>query len=317
MCKPWLHFNWIDNTAIDKDGYIILKHRCNKGDVIKILFPQKFYLQPANDDSNMVALFHGPVLLAGELGNAKMPGKDLVKQAHFIYREWVSPTDDIPILIANGKRISEWIEPVKGKTFCYQVNNEAKLHGKNVPLSLIPFYLLRYQRQNIYFKLFSPQQWITRKQVISDEVNTGDASDEKRHLISGEKTDTTRYKDNSNFWENNRVARFAKDGGSFNYSMKINKAAAKNYLSVTYWSGEPANAEFDVIVNDEVLKSENISKKTPLTFYDEVYEVPTSLTTGKNNITVSFKAKPSKNTGKVYGLKITGNPDLFGGYLFY
>ena len=44
--------------------------------------------------------------------------------------------------------------------------------------------------------------------------------------------------------------------------MKINKAAAKNYLTVTYWGGEPANAEFDVIVNDEVLNAKTSVKKT-------------------------------------------------------
>ena len=85
---------------------------------------------------------------------------------------------------------------------------------------------------------------------------------------------------------------------------------------VTYWGGEPAGSEFDVFADSTLIATENISKKLPLTFYEEIYAIPETLK-GQEVITVSFKAKPGKNAGKVYGIVLTSNPDQFKSHLFY
>ena len=71
------------------------------------------------------------------------------------------------------------------------------------------------------------------------------------------------------------------------------------------------------MVDGAVMRSENLQNKWPLTYYEEVYELPVQLLQGKDKVTVKFAAKPGFDAGAVYGLKITSDPQLFPNYLFY
>ena len=204
-------------AMINKAGYLVLHHPWKKGDVITFRLPQSFRIETAKDDDHLAAIFRGPVLLATPLGAEKMPGSDLVRHAHQVYREWVPPTDDIPVLIANRSNVDAWMK-LRNDTGFASIT-AVLLDGKQTSVTFIPYYKLRHERQNAYFKLFSPAEWEQRKIVISDEINTGDGGDEKRHHVQGMGTDTTRFKDNSNFWENNRIGRGATGGGWFSYKL--------------------------------------------------------------------------------------------------
>lgn len=304
-------------ATVNKEGYIVLQSHWKKGDVVKLHLPQSFQVEPAKDDANLAALFRGPVLLAEPLGAERMPGSDLVRHAHYLYREWVPPTDDIPVLVADKKDPSGWLKADAGKPLQFTTSDVGWIRGKLQAIPFMPFYKLRHQRQNVYFKLYDPQEWQQRKQVVSDEVNLGNAADEALHHLQGEGMDTTRFRDDRNFWENNRIGRWAKRGGWFSYDLKLNDGKARQYLVVTYWGGEPAGSEFDVVVNGTVVGSQAINASLPLTYFEEVYALPQTVTKDRHAITVSFRAKPGKSVGKVYGLLLTSDPERFRYPLFY
>ena len=72
-----------------------------------------------------------------------------------------------------------------------------------------------------------------------------------------------------------------------------------------------------MIVNGVHVKTENLHNRWPLTYYEEVYELTPEITGKKDKITVQFEAPEGMNTGHVFGLKVTSDPDAFPNYLFY
>jgi DUF1680 family protein len=65
------------NMEARPGSYVSLKRQWKAGDVIDLTLPAGLRLERARDDSSMVSVFHGPVLLAGELGKDEMPGCDV------------------------------------------------------------------------------------------------------------------------------------------------------------------------------------------------------------------------------------------------
>lgn len=301
----------------DSGGYIRLASNWEAGDVIKVEIPQEFHLEAAKDDPNMVAIFRGPLVMAGELGTDKMPGPDLVRHAHNYYKNWVPPTDDIPTLVVNKLDPESWLASVKGSALQYKTVKAGMLKGKSKEVSLIPYYKMHHQRYNVYWKMFSKDELNLRNSVVSDEINPARLSDEIKHNLKGENHDTIKFKDDRHFWENNRIGRSATDGGWFSYDMKVNKDKDRNYLVVTYWGSATKAHVFDVIINDKVIKREDLYDRWPLTYYEVAYEIPQELIKGKDKVTVRFQAQPGYNAGAVFGLKMTSDPDTFPNYSFY
>ncbi len=97
----------------------------------------------------------------------------------------------------------------------------------------------------------------------------------------------------------------------------LNRVDAQQYLVCTYWGSESENHTFDVMVEGQVLKTEELFDNLPLTFYEVVYELPAALTKAKEQITVRFQAKPGFHAGTVFELKVTADPNKFPNYAFY
>lgn len=311
---------WINGFAVQvtaKPGqYIALSHRWKKGDKIKLEIPQTFRVEQTPDDPDMAAIFHGPLVMAGELGAARMPGSDLVKHALNVYNEWVPPTDDIAVLVADKNDLAKYITRQASQPDAYTFD-AGMLNGKKTPVSLVPYYRIRHERYNVYWKMFSPAGFAKRKQVVSDEINTASATDNTNHHLTGENQDTSKFKDNRRFWENNRPGMFAKKGGWFSYEMTPGNNKEPQYLTVTYWGSSSNKSNFDVLINGQLLAREELYDKWPITYYEEHYKIPQQLIKPNQKLTVKFQAKPGQEAGGVFGLKLSSSLTQFSGYLYY
>ena len=116
---------------------------------------------------------------------------------------------------------------------------------------------------------------------------------ERNHNFKGEKTSVGSYKE--------RASRDTR-GGWFSFDMKTiaNKPVG---LVVDYWGGFPGAKTFDVMVNNNVIATENISNKRDGQFISEQYDIPPELLKGKSKITVKFQAKPGNMAGPVFGVR--------------
>lgn len=264
-----------------------------------------------------------------------MPGSDLVRAALPEYRNSVPYRGDIPVLVADKADPGGWLRadpvgPAGGDTgrwpaadgdgLSFTARDAGLLNGKRVTVHLLPYYAMRHQRYVVYWKLYSPGEFASRRATVSDEVDPADAADEKRHHVEGEHTDTSSIKDNRHFWENNRPGRFATDGGWFSYDLQPARSehdSSGQWLVVTYWGSTPEGHSFDILVNGELLTTETLPDDAGMRYYERAYRLPMMPRQNKSPFVITFRARPGQTAGPVYGLRLTTNPRAFPHYLFY
>ena len=116
---------------------------------------------------------------------------------------------------------------------------------------------------------------------------------ERDHNFKGEKTAPWTFKE--------RPYREAR-GGWFSYDFKINPDMA-NGLVVEYWGGFPGAKTFDILVNNRVIATENITNRKEGQFIDITYDIPEDISRGRNKISIRFQAHHSNTAGPVFGIR--------------
>jgi DUF1680 family protein len=124
-------------------SYVALKQRWKAGDVIELTLPVGLRLERARDDASMVCVFHGPVLLAGELGKGDMPESDVGdKEAYLKFA--AAPVPDI---VSTSADPADWLEPVDASTF------RMKNAGPATGVVMRPLFEVHHQRYSAYWHL--------------------------------------------------------------------------------------------------------------------------------------------------------------------
>ena len=77
-------------------------------------------------------------------------------------------------------------------------------------------------------------------------------------------------------------------------------------LRLQYWGvGEWKSHEFDILVDDQLVTSVNNTGKYRISkFVYETYDIPAELLKGKKQVRVKFVAKPGKQIGEIYGVRL-------------
>jgi hypothetical protein len=243
------------------------------------------------DNPNRVALFHGPVLLAGDLG----------------------PTDDAgalrfdyaPVLHTTPASLPGHIEPVPGQLSTFRTVGV----GKPRDVTLVPFYRLHHRRYAVYWDLVSPAHWEGRQaanaaeqsrvhaleSLTVDFVKPGDTDSETAHALKGDKMESEGFCGRSY-----RLSR----GGQFSYELKA-LPDEPMALVCTYWGGErPGSRVFEIRVEGEAIATQILAENNPSEFFDMTYRVPDHLTRGKRRVTVSFVSNGEKYAGGIFGLRV-------------
>jgi len=241
------------------------------------------------DDSSRVAIMYGPLVLAGDLG--------AIDNA-----EAASPMF-VPVIMSESRNPSDWLKPVDGKANTFLMSGV----GKPKDVELKPFYNVHDVRYSIYWDIFTQSAWdkrqedyqneLARKAAIEsrtiDFVQPGEMQPERNHNFQGEKTTPGEFQDRKN-----REAR----SGWFSFDMKVS-SDHENILMVEYWGGFPGAKTFNILVNNEVIATENITNIKDGQWIDIEYPVKPNLTQGKSKITVKFEAFKGHMAGPVFGVR--------------
>jgi DUF1680 family protein len=134
----------VEEPAAKGSSYIALKRPWKSGDVITLVLPAALRLEKAKDDASMVALFYGPLLLAGELGREGMPSDFADKDAHIKTQPAVVP--DIEAASANP---ADWLQPVQGEALTFKTGNVGPAKG----VTFRPIYQIHHQRYSVYWRV--------------------------------------------------------------------------------------------------------------------------------------------------------------------
>ncbi|WP_195763934.1 beta-L-arabinofuranosidase domain-containing protein [Pseudoduganella rivuli] len=126
-------------------SYLSFRRQWKAGDVIELTLPAGLRLEQARDVSSMVAIFHGPVLLAGELGKDNMPASDVGDKDAFL-KVAAAPVPDI--VSASGNP-ADWLAPLPGDPSAFRIKDAGPANG----IVVRPLFDLHHQRYSVYWRL--------------------------------------------------------------------------------------------------------------------------------------------------------------------
>jgi DUF1680 family protein len=126
-------------------SYVSLRRQWKAGDVIDLALPAGLRLEQARDASSMVSIFHGPVLLAGELGKDNMPASDVGDKDAYM-KIAAAPVPDI---VSTSGNPADWLAPLPGDPSAFRIKDAGPANG----IVLRPLFDVHHQRYSVYWGL--------------------------------------------------------------------------------------------------------------------------------------------------------------------
>ena len=294
--------NWAGNTSIsingkkqpltaDAQGYFVLNRKWKNNDKIEFTMPENVYTEAMPDNPNRRAVFYGPVLLAGILGNTEP-----------------DPLKGVPVFVTNETDPNKWLQMVDKKQLSFNAANIAK----PTEVKLIPFNQTKNEYYSVYWDVFTPASWAVQQKAYDEQrkkqqeleerttdiLRIGEMQPERDHNFSGENAITG--EDHQKKW------RSTENGGYLQYEMKVD-ANSQNTLINTYWGMDNRGRIFDIIIDNIKLSTEDLNQYKESRFYDISYIIPIELTKGKQKVTVKLLPKKDNSAGPIYGSRMVKN----------
>jgi len=296
-------------------SYVAIQRKWKKGDVVELTFPMHNSVKYLPNVPQYVALMHGPILLGMKTGT-----EDL---AHLIaddsrFGQYASgkklPINEAPILINNHvDDIANQLQPIAGKPlhFALSTRMENAIHNE-----LQPFFEIHDSRYMMYWLALSEANYKGYLDGLAREEQERQALEARTvdKVQPGEQQPETDHKmetDRSHVGNSNDVFyRDASDGHYFSYLMQTNGLKDLS-LRLKYWGvGEWKSHEFDIFIDDTLLLSVNNTGKYRISeFKYETYPIPAGMLEGKSQVRVKFVAKPRKQIGEIYEVRLVKNQD--------
>lgn len=278
-------------VSVDAEGYIVLNRKWRNNDKIELTTPESLYTEAMPDNANRRAVFYGPVLLAGVLGNTEP-----------------DPLKGVPVFVTSETDPNKWLQMVDRK----QLSFRAAGVSKPVEVNLIPFNQTKNEYYSVYWDVFTPDAWVVQQKAYdeqrkkqqeleahtTDMLRIGEMQPERDHNFTSE--NATTGEDHQKKW------RSTENGGYLQYEMKVD-ANAQNTLINTYWGMDNRGRTFDILIDGIKLSTEDLNQYKESRFYDISYTLPIELTKGKQKVTVKLVAKKDNSAGPVYGSRMVKN----------
>lgn len=294
-------------------SYVTIDRQWKKGDVVDINFPMYNSIKYLPNVPQYIALMHGPILLGMKTGTEDM--------AHLVaddsrFGQYASgkklPVNEAPILINNDiESIANQLQPITGKPlhFTLTTKMENAIHNE-----IQPFFEIHDSRYMMYWLALSESNYKGYLDDLAKAERDRQALEARTvdKVQPGEQQPETDHKmetDRSQVGNSNDVFfRDASDGHYFSYLMQTGGQTDLS-LRLKYWGvGEWKTHEFDIFIDDILVKEVNNTGKYRISeFKYETYPIPAQLLDGKTQVRVKFVAKPHKQIGEIYEVRLVKN----------
>lgn len=279
--------NQAQPVTADADGYLVLNRKWNNNDKIVCTLNSDFYTESMPDNPDRKAIFYGPILLAGVLGNTEP-----------------DPVNGTPVFVSNESSPSQWIKPVESSNLIFKTVGI----GRPNDVNLIPFNRVKDEYYAVYWDTFTAEKWIKQQKIYEAEklkqqeleaktvdiLRMGEMQPERDHELNGERAFTG--ESHGRKWRSTR-------GSNLSFKMKI-EANAQNTLICSYWGMDNRGRNFDILVDGVKIATEDINKYKESRFYDISYPIPADLVKNKQTVTITMQPKPDNSVGPVYGSRM-------------
>ncbi len=285
----------VNGEAWDLDGgpgsFVAIDRLWENGDVVEVRLPFSLRMETMPDDPDRIALFHGPLTLAGDLGPVDDP-----RAYDLVY---------VPLMLTDDRNPNNWVEPVNNQSNAFSTQRV----GRPRDVQLKPFYATYDRRFSIFWDLSDEQEWkelearhmtlmeeerIVEQRTI-DFFQPGDIAYERSHDFEGPQSTAHGFR--------GRTYRVSLPNGWFSFKLKVlpDQPVA---LNVEYWGGGYRREKsFDIMVEGTRIASEDITEARGEKFFRVEYDIPPELTQGKLEVEVRISAQARRIAGPVYGVR--------------
>jgi hypothetical protein len=300
-----------ENYSCSENGYITIKGQWNVGDRIDIQLPMDLHLSKTKNDPKKAAILYGPIVLAGALGTEDFPETDILADHLKLNNH---PLIEVPDLITGEKDLSKWIKPIEGEPLAFKTAAVGQPGNRSV--TLIPFYKLHHQRYTLYWNIMDEiayQTFVDKAKEHADRLRAITVDVVNPHEQQPEVDHAIKKKNSRSGFLNlfNRGWRDSINEGFFSYEMAV-LPDKPVYLLVTY-SGNDASLhedgkahprEFDILIDGSEIAHQTLHANNPGKLFDICYDIPLTLTNGKEKVEVKFASEEGKVAGGVYGVRV-------------
>ena len=291
-------------------SYVAIDRQWKKGDVVEMTFPMHNSVKYIPNLPQYIALMHGPIMLAMKTGTEDL-AMLIADDSRFgqLAVGKKLPVDQAPILINNQiADIANQLSPIAGKPLHFTLATKMVNEIRN---ELIPFFELHDSRYMMYWLALSEDNYKgyldnlakqeQERQALEDrtvdKVQPGEQQPESDHFM--ETDDSSVGNSNDVFY------RDASDGHYFSYLMQTGGETNLSLRLKCWGVGEWKSHEFDIFVDDVLVKEVNNTGKYRISeFKYETYPVPAEALKGKKQVRVKFVAKPKKQIGEIYEVRL-------------
>ena len=275
-------------------SFVAVDRTWKNGDKVTVAFPFTLRLETMPDNGNRVAILYGPLVLGGNLGPVDDPK--------------VNDLMFVPVLMTKDSDPANWTVPVEGQPNTFRTVNT----GKPADITLQPFYTLADRRYSVYWDMYNQKEWETlqvtyekerqRKldleQRTVDVLRLGEMQPERDHQFRDENAGVGEFK--------SRRFREVQRGGWMAFTMKV-PADQPVSLVLEYWGAYSGSKTFDILVEDKIIATENISEINKDQFVDYAYEIPCELLEGKESVQVKIVPHEGHRGGPVFTARMVKN----------
>lgn len=266
--SPEVYLNGSKIEPIVENNYIKLDNQIKSGDKILLKLPMLLHVSAMPDQNNLMALLHGPLVLAANLGDD----------------EKVWQTGD-PIII--GK---DFLNALSKSESGFRFESSAQTYPKS--LNFAPFYNMHDNKTGVYFLNLSESEWAQKSdQLLADAkakalvesatidfIRLGEMQSERDHELSATANTTA-------------VSHIGLRGRLLNkghITFNLKGEVGSKILRVTY-AGRDRNKKFNLYCDGELLAEEKLSGAISNGFNVIDYEMPQSLNAHSNSLKISFQ----------------------------
>jgi DUF1680 family protein len=294
-------------AAAQPGGFAAITRTWRAGDRVRAGLPMRLRVVRQPQCPGWVSLFHGPILLAGELGSEGLEQADFI--GGYTPAKALMPLARAPMIVAgDDAEILAHIAPEPGREGVFRTAGLVQPRE----VTLAPFFRVHFQRYAIYWQVSGPAHWQERQRQLAaagrreqeleartaDRVRLGEQQPEIDHNLRCERSQAGRG-------TQGRHWRDARDGGWFSCELALPPKASAAAVRALYWGGDDGR-EFDLLVDGARVATPKLQGGRD-DYQGAEYPIPAALLAGKDKVTVRFQARPGQSAGPVYEVRmVTG-----------
>lgn len=261
----------------ENKGYALVEGPFEANTRIELALPMKVVAYNLPDGENTYGFKYGPVVLSALLGTKDMidttTGVNVTIPSNRILEEQYLPGQSEQIIISEGS-VEEWIHDLD-RHFVRKEPGilEWILTGTNANLTYVPHYSQYKERYGIYFTFVDKQTLSEGKNDAEikriDTVQPGYGQYENDELHS-----MTEYGAGSVGSTAGGTSRYAKQGGSFSYTMEVNQKSTNLYLT---FRNADAGKGIKITVNGTNIYEAILEAHGEKEYFDELVAIPAGI----------------------------------------